>query len=442
MLHAPRLELTPAGLPLPTIGMQDAMASTDALPKPARVVVINDVSVARGGATTIALASAQLLAERSVPVTFLTGDDATGAAALPGVAFVGLGGRHIRDSQLSGFVTGLYNREAEQLIRRWIAANDTPDTIYHLHGWSKILSPAVLRALDPVAPRLVVNAHDFFLVCPNGGYFDFRHSQPCALTPMSGACLATRCDRRNNAHKLWRFARQGLLRALCDLGGESRVGAVLAVHDGMIEHLHRGGIARELLQSLRNPVLPWRDTRIEAERNSRFVFVGRLEADKGIELLARAARRANVPLRIIGHGPLAGQLASDFPEAEQVGWKTSAEIAELVADARALVMPSRYREPFGLVALEALTSGLPVLVSDYAMIADEVVDGGFGLSCDPHDEAGFAFVLQRLAGDDALVAAMSRKAHAEARRLAPTPSGWTDALLTIYGNLLQRGIAR
>jgi glycosyltransferase involved in cell wall biosynthesis len=433
MLQATRLDTPSLAFP-----PQDAAI----LPKPARVVVINDVSVARGGATAIALAGARFLAERSVPVAYLTGDDATGAPPIDGVDFVPLGGRHIRDFPLSGFVTGLYNRGAEQLIGRWIAANDTPETVYHLHGWSKILSPSVFRALAPVAPRLVVHAHDFFLVCPNGGYFDFGESRPCALTPMGAACLASRCDRRNHAHKLWRFARQGLRRALCDLGGEDRVGAVVAVHDGMIDHLARGGIARGLLQGLRNPVLPWRTRRVEAERNRQFVFVGRLEADKGVELLARAARRAGVPLRLIGHGPLAERLAAEFPEVEQVGWKTSEEIAELIADARALVMPSRYREPFGLVALEALTSGLPVLVSDYAMIAEEVVEGGFGRSCDPHDEAGFAAALRQFAEDDVFIAAMSRKAHAEARRLAPTPAAWTDTLLAIYGNLLARSFAR
>jgi len=403
---------------------------------PERVVILNDASVAKGGATGIALESAELLTERGVAVTFISGDDgeAARAAGRP-FEIVSLGGTHIlKGSRAKAVLNGLYNADAARFLADWIRRNDTPGTVYHLHGWSKVLSPSVFRALRPVASRLIVNAHDFFLVCPNGGFFNFQTGKPCDLAPMGLACLGTNCDRRHYAHKLWRSARQSVRRILCDFGAEGST--ILAVHEGMLPHLARGGIAEARLKALRNPATPWREERIAAERNRAFVFVGRLESDKGIDLLAAAARKAGVPLKIIGGGPLEAYLAAGYPEAERVGWKTRDEIAHEIADARALVMPSRYREPFGLVAMEALTSGLPIVVPSYAMIAEDVTEGGFGLACDPHDVVALAEALTRLATDDALVSQMSLRAHREARRLAPTPAEWADALIRLYADLL------
>ena len=150
---------------------------------PDRVVIINDVSQVRGGATNVALHSAALLGDSGIPVTYFTGDHGLHSEPrLRNADVVAVGGEHILRTALPrAALDGLYNVSAEQRLTTWIAANDTPGTIYHLHGWSKILSPSVFRALRPVAKRLIVNAHDFFLVCPNGGYFNFRSESPCEL---------------------------------------------------------------------------------------------------------------------------------------------------------------------------------------------------------------------------------------------------------------------
>jgi glycosyltransferase involved in cell wall biosynthesis len=107
-------------------------------------------------------------------------------------------------------------------------------------------------------------------------------------------------------------------------------------------------------------------------------------------------------------------------------------LARLIGKARLLVLPSRWPETFGLVALEALMSGVPVVISKLDLIADEIVRGGLGWSCDPYDEAALAAAIERLAHDDASIAAASRRAFATARRLAPTPEEWCGELLGLY----------
>ncbi len=420
---------------------QEADSPPQAARIPDRLVVINDVSEARGGAECIALIGAKALRANGCPVTLITGDDAASAELREcGIEVATVCSSHILDgSRLTSGLRGLYNRKAARFLTDWILRHDTPRTIYHLHAWSKFLSPSIFRALQPVSSRLVVHAHDFFLVCPNGGYFDFQRGHRCELVPLSAACVACNCDRRRYSHKVWRVARQGVLRAYFNPDNGAQV---LAVHEGMIPLLERGGLDKDRLLVLRNPVVPWRTERVSAEHNRVFLFVGRIDEDKGVDLLAKAARQAGVPLRVIGSGPLATVLAKDFPEVELIGWKSREEIAELCRDARALVLPTRSRETFGLAAMEALVSGLPVIVSANAMLAPEIAAHGFGLSCEPNDAPALANMLSRLAHDDKLVAAMSRKAYAEARQLAPTLPEWTDGLLTCYEALLQSAADR
>jgi glycosyltransferase involved in cell wall biosynthesis len=332
---------------------------------------------------------------------------------------------------------GLYNPKAYRTISNWIARNDTPNTIYHLHGWSKILSPAVFFALRPVARRVVASAHDFFLVCPNGGYFDYQSTQPCTRTPMSVSCLTRNCDRRNFTHKVWRSLRQFIGQTFRDIGCDKIT--VVAVHEGMLDHLELGGIQRSQLRILHNPVTAWRSERVLAEGNTCFVYVGRLEPDKGVDLLAEAVTRAGVKLRVIGQGPLSEMLSARYPSIEQAGWRNRSEIADLIKDARALVMPTRGRETFGLAAMEAMTSGLPVIVSKNAMISDDIHRRGFGFSCDPFDIAALSDTLLRFAQDNDLVQKMSQRAYDGARALALAPEDWVDALLDIYLDVLASG---
>jgi glycosyltransferase involved in cell wall biosynthesis len=403
-----------------------------------RVVVVSDDAVASGGAAMMALASARLVRGAGIPVTVLSGlAERDPALANMGIDVIDLGGSHVlKGSRLAAAWRGLNDGALAARLAVWIERNDTPGTIYHLHNWHKVLSPAALGALRPVGSRLVLSAHDFFLACPNGGFFDYRRDTPCELRPLSGACIASNCDKRRYAHKLWRLARHVLRQRAIDL---ARAGAtVIAVHEGMVELLGRGGIPASAIEVLRNPVSPWLDERITAESNHSVLYVGRLEHDKGIDVLAEAARRAGARVRAVGEGPLRDSLARDYPGIELCGRLDQAAIGRLAREARLLVVPTRVRETFGLVALEGLMSGLPVVTTTTALISGEVARLGLGVACAPGDAAALTEALRRLAADDAAVAVMSWAAFKGARALAPRPQEWCDALLDLYRRKLAR----
>lgn len=398
-----------------------------------QIVVINDLSHAMGGASALAVGSARSFAERGYRVAMLAGDVPDPALTKAGIAVTGLGQARLL-GRGGALLDGLWNRAAAQMVRRWIAANDTPGTVYHLHGWSQILSPAVFAALAPVRERLVISAHDFFLACPNGAFTNFATGAPCPHTALSRACLAEACDRRGGAHKAWRTLRFAVQQWAYQ---PTRSPPVLAIHAAMRPMLARAGFPPEAVHPLPNPVTPFSTTRIAAERNGDVLFVGRIEATKGADLALAAARRAGMPIRLIGDGADRARLSAEYPEARFSGRQPPAAIGALAASARVLVMPSRYPEPYGLVAMEAALAGLPVILPPSALLAPDLVAAGAGLAVDPRDTAAFAAALAALAKDDARVEAMSRAAFNATRHLALSPAEWIDRLLAHYGARLE-----
>ena len=396
------------------------------------IVVINDDCVESGGAATVVLDSIRLLRKSGIKVTLLTGDSATNPELEDlSVDLVRLGGHHLLEGHRAlAAARGLYDHTTRSLLEQWISSNDTSKTVYHLHNWHKFLSPSIFAPLRAIERRLVLSQHDFFLVCPNGGYYNFPAQKLCDLKPASAACVLSSCDKRNYMHKVWRTLRHAVRSLAFDLNGSGST--VLAVHEGMVPFLTQGGVPADCIRILRNPVTPWRQQRVEAERNRDVFFVGRLERDKGMQILAQAAREADCRVRVIGDGPLRGILSGEYPELEFLGRRSKSEIGELVKGARCVVVPTLGRETFGLVTVEALTSGIPVIVSESTFLSREIAERGIGLTCPPGDVLALSSQLCRIMGDDELVASMSRLAFVQAPSLAMTPDAWCRALVEIY----------
>lgn len=396
-----------------------------------RVVIIHDYPNAEGGAGTLATLAAREFAARGIPVTYFSGASDLAPPTKAGVEHAGVSGRPLLQLPLhTAMRQGFHNSHAVAALSAWISANDTPGTAYHLHNWSQILSPAIFAALRPVEERLVVTCHDFFNLCPNGGVTDFRQSTPCELKPLGIRCVTTNCDRRSRLHKLWRTARHANLARLARFGASRAT--FTFIHQGMRDRFVEGGFAARDLVVLPNPVEPWLRQRVRAEANAGFLFVGRLSHDKGADLAAEAAALTGLPMTLAGTGELEGELRKVARGVRVAGWCGRKELAALARNARALVIPSRVTEPFGLVIVEAAASGLPVVVSDRAYLAKDAVRMGFGVTFDPSQAGALPAILDQLARDRGTVERMSKAGHAFAGRLALTPQEWAGRFIALF----------
>jgi glycosyltransferase involved in cell wall biosynthesis len=130
-------------------------------------------------------------------------------------------------------------------------------------------------------------------------------------------------------------------------------------------------------------------------------FVGRFSPDKGADTAVRVARASGMPLKIaakvdgIGRAWFESQVGpiETLDGVELLGELTSGECSELLVGALALLQPSRWSEPFGLAAVEAMACGTPVIALRRGATPEVIRHGETGLVVDREDEMTAAVEL-------------------------------------------------
>ncbi|HKT59689.1 MAG TPA: glycosyltransferase family 1 protein [Gemmatimonadales bacterium] len=190
--------------------------------------------------------------------------------------------------------------------------------------------------------------------------------------------------------------------------------------------------------------------RAELGMGSRFTFlyVGRLASEKRVDFVLEAFRRAStmVPrgvmhLILAGTGPCEPELkAAAPPEVTFLGFlDRHTQLPDLYANCDAFAFAS-LTETLGLVVLEAMASGLPVIAAPAGGVQDHLRDGVNGLTYDPDDPAAMARAMVLLAGEYELTRRLARGARRTAESLS-----WDrelDRLDASYREVCARGVAQ
>jgi glycosyltransferase involved in cell wall biosynthesis len=123
----------------------------------------------------------------------------------------------------------------------------------------------------------------------------------------------------------------------------------------------------------------------EGKGGDAIVFLGRIIEGKGIRLILDLARqRPDVPFRIAGQGDISG--FGPVPDNVEVMGPINAERADYLGNARAIIAPSRYIEPFCGVTVEAALCGTPAITSNFGAFTETVEEGVTGFRCQTNDE--------------------------------------------------------
>lgn len=177
-----------------------------------------------------------------------------------------------------------------------------------------------------------------------------------------------------------------------------------------IEVLHPG-VDTDLFHHLRPGDRPWRCCDMGRPY---LLFAARLQPLKGPDLALEALAR--VPQEIRPHLVIAGEVSADFSDYHSQierlahalgvagdvvysGSRPRSEFASMMRGARLLLVPS-HSETFGLVALEAAASGVPVVASDAGGLVEAVVDGQSGVIVPNRDPQIWADTIVRLLTDE------------------------------------------
>lgn len=408
---------------------------------PLTVVICADHAHVNGGQTKVAIESALgLTAAGARVVYFAAVGPVDERLTQAGVETICLGQHEIlsNPSRKAAAMQGIWNKAAETALVKLLARLPLENTLVHVHGWAKALSPSIASAIRAAGLPAVYTMHEYFLHCPNGGFYDFQKNEVCKLEPMSAACWARNCDSRNYPFKLWRNVRLLVGQKIARL--EDVFSDIVLISDLQERVLAPYLPRRARLHRVCNPIETEPLGHKPDPASGEVIFVGRLSPEKGAFLFAEAADRAGLSPVFVGDGPIAGELAARFPRARFAGWRTPPETRAAMRAARALVFPSLWYEGQPLTVLEAKAAGTPVVVSDGCAGREEIEHGVSGLWFKSGDMESLTQALARLR-DDRLVTHLSTGAYESYWRDPPTLERHVGETLAVYRAALSRAEA-
>jgi glycosyltransferase involved in cell wall biosynthesis len=273
--------------------------------------------------------------------------------------------------------------ELRDLVRR-----ERPQ-VAHFHNTFPLISPAAYYAVRSEGAAVVQTLHNYRLLCPGGLLLrEGRVCEDCLGRAVAWRGATRGCYRESRAasgvttmmltaHRLLRTWTRAVdvYIALTEFGRRKFIEGRLPAQKIVV----KPNFVESNIEAAR--------TDVEALPGGEYaLFVGRLSAEKGVRTLLEASRRVpQVPLRIVGDGPLMSEVraavrGSDAASSiEILGQQPRERVLELMRGARFVVVPSEWYETFGLTIIEAFACGVPVIAARLGAMLELVEDGRTGL---------------------------------------------------------------
>lgn len=340
------------------------------------IIIVNDTPNMEGGASKVAITEAVSLSKMGYQIYFFsamplknrnTGDS--------DITYINLDQYDILNdpSRARAITQGIWNCKAKKEFECLLFSLSKENTILHFHSWTKSLSSSLFKVAKKYNFKTVVTLHDYFAFCPNGGFFNYKQKTICSLNPLSVKCLFSNCDSRSYFHKLWRCIRQMV---------QNRQLYSNKIHFITISQLNnkiaKKYLSNSLVYHLDNPIELGESQLIYEKVPFKYVFIGRISPEKGVDLFCQSLSQLNLQGMIIGDGDQIDRYIELYPNIEFVGWKNKSEIDVLIRNSKALIFPSLLYEGSPLTTKEVAAMGIPAIVPDINAANEDVIDGVTG----------------------------------------------------------------
>ncbi len=383
-----------------------------------RIVMLNKFAHVTGGADLNCLALSELLRARGHEVMLLS--TASPENAFADGEFINATVTHASREDvgpgraLDVARRALWNPDAASGMRRLIA-RFRPQVV-HAHKLYPQLSVAPVIVAARSRLPLVQTLHDYEFLAAS--YIDHR-----------GGWLDR--DERRPSFRALNAATYAVRRGL----HARRVDAWIANSRYVASRYETLGIDSTVLPSFVEPA-DREPPRYSDRRGA--VFVGRLHEEKGVrDVLALAGSLPTIDVSVAGHGPMEAEVAGAARRLSNLHFEGSldrAGVLRLLSGARVCLMPSRWQEPGGIAALEAMSVGTPVIAYASGGLAEYVGDVGGGRVIDPDPQA-LARECELLDGDrEAWELLSGRGTEGVAER--HSPESYVLAVERIYERLI------
>lgn len=287
-----------------------------------------------------------------------------------------------------------------------------PDAVF-LHKVPRSFDYSVLKGV-----RTVRMVHDHDVCCPRRHKYTAWSGRVCTrpvgwhcyldggfLARDTGSLLGLRVVSISDVHR--------------ELKSLAAIDGIVVASRFMREELRVNGINGERIHVLPpmvrlDPVPP-----TPVPHSPHVLYVGQLVRGKGVDLLLRALARLNRPLQatIVGSGNARDTLERQCrrlrlnDRVRFTGWMDHSALQGYYSSARVVVVPSRWPEPFGMVGLEAMHHGRPVVAFATGGIPDWLEDGVTGLLAPAQRVPALAAAIDSLLRDDQLASTLGRNAR-------------------------------
>lgn len=268
---------------------------------------------------------------------------------------------------------------AKEVIKKFNALLDDfkPD-IVHLNNIHSQLSPVIAKLAHKRGVKVIWTIHDYKLLCPR--YDCLRNGETICEDCFTDKhkVLYYKCMKKSlfasylSYKEADKWSRERL---------ESYTDMFICPSLFMANKMKQGAFNNNKLKTIHNFIDTTKCNRDNyTQKENYYCFIGRLSYEKGIKTLIEAANNLPYQLVIIGGGVLEKELkAIASSHITFVGIKQWEQIKELVGKARFTVIPSEWYEVFGLVIIESLCLGTPVLGANIGGIPELIENGVNGM---------------------------------------------------------------
>ena len=271
-------------------------------------------------------------------------------------------------------ITTIFNPRTYKDIKKLIVENQID--VVHVHNTLNLISPSVYYSARAMKVPVVQTVHNFRLVCPGATFYRDGHICEDCLRHGLKCSVAHSCYRGSKIQTL-----------ACAL--------TLTIHRIMgiykkINYICLTEFTKDKIKSVVDPERVYIKPNFVYDQTGSnraedyYIFVGRVEEIKGVNVLVDAFRSMpNKKLKIVGRGDLSEYIAArlekeDIHNIELLGFKPHDEVNALLKHAKALIMCSQWYETFGMVIAEAYSNGVPAIVGRIGNtkdLVDESVTG-------------------------------------------------------------------
>lgn len=278
-------------------------------------------------------------------------------------------------------------REVKQLIRK-----EKIDVV-QVHNTLNLISPSVYYAAFHEKVPVIQTIHNFRLLCPGASFYRDGHICEDCVSKGLKCAVKHRCYRNSKAQTLACVINTRIHRML---GTYRRVSYICLTEFNQKKLLQLRQISRENIFVKPNFVPAAEKILPYEQREEQFVFAGRLDPLKGVDLLLKAWKtldQESCRLVVCGTGPMEEWCRSYVKEhalnnVELRGFVENREVKKIVGQSKALILPTRWYEGFPMSMAEAFAAGTPVIASDLGNAGSLIEErkNGYRFSVDSEED--------------------------------------------------------